>query len=158
MAKYLANEQRFLGNVPPTPPGDEGFGARPRVYRATINLDGLQINSDTTKNVATGLQVGDTVSLGFIPPGMRFVVGRLLANVSLGTSTIAIGNAAAAGKYRAAAVFTAVDVPTNFGTTAAAAAAAPTGNSEEILLTVTTAAMPLAAGNKLVVDLEFMGP
>ena len=64
------------------------------------------MNPSTT----TGSQVttADTVSLAVIPNGMRFAGGVITSNVSLGTSTIAIGNAASPGKYKAAAVNTAV--------------------------------------------------
>jgi hypothetical protein len=157
MAKYLSNEIRFFGNVPATPAGDEGYGARPRVYRATIALDALQVSSDTSKNVTTGAQIGDTISLGFIPSGMRFLRGMLNTSVSLGTSTISIGNATTPAKYRAAAVFIAVDTETPFGGAVVKAAAASAA-VEEVLLTVATAALPTTAGAKLVIDLEFMGP
>ncbi len=154
MAKYFSNEQQFLGATPPTPPGDEALGGRKRVYRATINLDGPKLSPSQN---GAGVTTADTVSLCRVPAGMRFVEGRITSSVSLGTSTIAIGNATAAGKYRAAAVFTAVDTPTLFGTAAAMAAAAATAG-EEVLLTVATANLPTTAGAKLVIDLDFAGP
>lgn len=156
MAKYLSQEQKWLGNSPPTPPGDEAYGGRLRMFRATIALDALTVNSTTT--VGTGAQTTDTISLGVIPPGYRFVRGYLTANVSLATSTVSIGNATSAAKYRAAAVFTAVDTPTPFGLTAAMVTAAPASGSEEIILTIATAALPSGAGNRLVVDIEITGP
>lgn len=157
MAKYLSNETKWLGNVPLTPPGDEAYGGRPRVYRATISLDALQLSSDVTKNVATGALITDTISLGFIPSGMRFLRGMLNTSVSLGTSTIAIGNAATPGKYRAAAVFAAVDTETPFGGTLVKAAV-PAGAVEELILTIGVATLPNTAGQKLVIDMEFVGP
>lgn len=154
MAKYFSNEQRFLGATPPTPPGDEALGGRKRVYRATIPLDAPKLSPSTD---GAGVTTADTVSLCKVPAGMRFVEGRITSSVSLGTSTVAIGNATTAGKYRAAAVFTAVDTPTLFGTAAAMAAGA-SGGEEEVLLTVATANLPTTAGAKLVIDLEFAGP
>lgn len=154
MAKYFSNEQQYLGAVPPTPPGDEALGGRMRCYRATIPLDAPKLSPSQS---GAGVTTADTVSLCKVPAGMRFIKGVLTASVSLGTSTISIGNATAAGKYRAAAAFTAVDTPTLFGTTTAMAAAAATAG-EEVLLTVATADLPTTAGAKLVIDLEFAGP
>jgi len=154
MAKFFSNELQFLGASPPTPPGDEALGGRKRIYRATIPLDAPKLSPSQT---GAGVTTADTVSLGKIPAGMRFVRGFITSSVSLGTSTIAIGDATATGKYRAAAVFTAVDTPTPFGTAAAMAAAAATAE-EEVLLTVAVANLPTTAGAKLVVDLEFAGP
>lgn len=154
MAKYFSNEQQYLGAVPPTPSGDEALGGRKRVYRATIPLDAPKLSPSQN---GAGVTTADTVSLGKIPAGMRFVRGFITSSASLGTSTVAIGNATATGKYRAAATLTAVDTPTPFGTAAAMAAAAATAE-EEILLTTAVANLPTTAGAKLVVDLEFVGP
>jgi hypothetical protein len=154
MAKYLSNEQQFTGATPPTPPGDEALGGRKRVYRATVNLDAPKLSPSQS---GTSVTIADTVSLCRVPAGMRFIEGRITSSVSLGTSTVAIGNAVSPGKYRAAAVFTAVDTPTLFGTAVAMAAAAATAE-EEVLLTVATANLPTTAGAKLVIDLEFAGP
>lgn len=154
MAKYFSNEQQYLGAVPPTPTGNEALGGRLRCYRATIPLDAPKLSPSSN---GAGVTTADTVSLCKVPAGMRFVNGRITSSVSLGTSTISIGNAASAAKYRAAAVFTATDTPTEFGT--AAAMAADAGNvDEEVLLTVATANLPTTAGAKLVVDMFFTGP
>lgn len=154
MAKYFSNEQQFLGAVPPTPAGDEALGGRPRVYRATIPLDAPKLSP--TQNGA-GVTTADTVSLCKVPAGMRFVRGVITSSVSLGTSTVSVGSAADAVKYRAAAVHTAVDVPTPFGKAAAMALPAA-GADEEIILTVATENLPTTAGAKLVIDMIFAGP
>lgn len=154
MAKYYSNEQQYLGATPPTPPGDEALGGRMRSYRATIPLDAPKLSP--TQNGAS-ITTADTVSLCKVPAGMRFLKGTLTSSVSLGTSTIAVGNASDAAKYKAAAVFTAVDTPTDFGKAAAMALPAA-GGDEEVLLTVAEATLPTTAGAKLIVDMIFVGP
>lgn len=154
MAKFYTVETQFSGDNPPRAPGNEALGGRKRVYRATINLDAPKLSSSQNGTVIT---TADTVSLARVPAGMRFVRGAITSSVSLGTSTISIGNASDAAKYRAAAVHTAVDTPTMFGKASAMALAAA-GADEEVLLTVATANLPNGANNVLVVDLEFAGP
>jgi hypothetical protein len=123
------------------PSATQGVGARIHRYRASITL-----NSQAS---------GDTVVLANVPAGQCFAGGELVSSVSLSTATVAIGNATTAGKYRAAAVFTATDTPTPFGT-AAAFAADPSTAQEQVILTVGTAALP--SSGTLVVDLYFSGP
>jgi hypothetical protein len=154
MAKFYTVETQLMGDVPPRAPGNEALGGRKRLYRATIDLDAPKLS--TTQN-GTVITTADTVLLARIPAGMRFAQGRITSSVSLGTATVAIGTAAAPGKYRAAAVHTAVDTPTSFGVTAAMAAPA-LGADEEVILTVATANLPNTAGADLVIDLEFVGP
>lgn len=154
MAKYFSNEQQYLGAVPPTPPGNEALGGRVRCYRATIPLDAPKLSPSSN---GAGVTTADTVSLCKVPAGMRFVNGCITSSVSLGTSTISVGNAASTAKYRAAAVFTAVDTPTEFGKATAMAADANNAD-EEVLLTVATADLPTTAGAKLVIDMFFAGP
>ncbi len=151
MAKYFSNEQQFLGATPPTPPGDEALGGRNRVYRATINLDGPKLSPSQD---GAGVTTADVVSLCKVPAGMRFVKGCITSSVSLGGSTISVGNATAAGKYRAAAVFTAVDTPTLFGTAAGMDVSYLTAE-QSIILTTAAAALPNGADNTLIVDLYF---
>ena len=154
MAKYFSNEQQWLGNQFPSPAGDEALGGRKRIYRATINLDAPKLSQTT---VGAGVLTTDTVSLGVIPPNMRFVRGYVTTSVSLGTSTIAIGNVTTPAKHKAAAVLTATDTPTLFGT-ALIMAATPLNTSEEILLTVAVANLPTTAGQRLIIDMEFIAP
>lgn len=154
MAKFYSTETRSLGNVPQNPPGDAAYGGRERIFRSTIALDAPALSSSTAGTVVT---TGDTVVLCVRPAGTRFIGGKITSSVSLGTSTIAIGTAAAPAKYRAAAVHTAVDTPTLFGL-ASAMAAVETGSDEEVILTVAVASLPTTASSRLVIDLEFAAP
>lgn len=119
----------------------DGYEARVRRFRAPITL--------------ASQASGDTIVLADIPAGFLFAGGEITTDTSLGTATVAIGNSTTAGKYRAAAVFTATDTPTNFGTAATLAGSASTA-TERVILTVGTAALP--ASGKLVVDLYFSHP
>lgn len=123
------------------PSATQGYGARVHRYRASITL--------------ASQASGDTVVLANIPAGQCFAGGELVSSVSLGSATVAVGNATTAGKYRAAGTFTAVDTPTPFGP-ATALAAVPSTAQEQVVLTVGTAALP--ASGTLVVDLYFSGP
>lgn len=143
MPQYLSNEQTGLtGNQTAIPVGYRApgsvYGGRFKRMRATINLA-----SQTT---------ADTLNLGTLPAGAVFAYGVIVSSVSLGTSTLAFGVAGTPAKYRAAAVFTAVDTPTMFGP-AAAAAAAGLAADETVIATIGAANLP-AAGT-LVVDLYY---
>lgn len=83
---------------------------------------------------------GDTIAVARLPKGAVFLHGVLTASVTAGTATIAIGTAAAAGKYRAAATFTAVNTPTLFGVNTGQHSALTV--EEEVIITVGTAALP----------------
>lgn len=154
MARFYTIEDQQIGNVPPGVPGNEAYGGRKRLWRASINLDAPKLSS--SQNGAS-ITTADTVLLARIPAGMRFVGGRITSSISLGTSTISVGNAGTPAKYRAAAVHTAVDTPTAFGKASAMAAAA-SGADEDVILTVATADLPNTAGGLLVIDLEFAAP
>jgi hypothetical protein len=97
----------------------------------------------------------DTIVVGVRPPNSTFLRAELTTDTSLGTATLALGNATSAATYKAAGTFTATDTPTSYGK-AAAKAAAPNAEAEEIFLTVGTAALP-GAGN-LVCDFYFAIP
>lgn len=118
--------------------------SRHRVVRATFDL--------SQSSVARAS--GDTNVIGVIPKGHRFAGVRITSSVTLGSSTIAIGTAAAAAAYKAAGTFTAADTPTSFGL-AAALAADPSDNDTEVLLTVGAATLP--SSGILVVDLFYTG-
>jgi hypothetical protein len=82
----------------------------------------------------------DIVEVARLPKGARVLYGVVNSTVSLGSSTLAIGIAGNTGKYRAGAVFTAVDTPTLF---APAAVAGEALTAEEIvILTIGAAALP----------------
>lgn len=154
MATFYSSETRQKGDNPARPVGNAALNQRERVFRATIPLDVPPLNASSNGTVIAS---GDIVSLYRIPAGTRFISGRLCSSVSLGTSTIAIGIAGNTGKYRAAAVFTAVDTPTTFAT-ALSMAAGELQADEEIIMTVSTANLPNTAGARLVVDMIFSAP
>jgi hypothetical protein len=142
MAQTYSVECAGIDFVPSIKPSAiSAYHARLRRFRATVTL--------------ASQASGDTVVLADIPSGFVFAGGEMVSSVSLGSSTVALGNASAAGKYRAAAVFTAVDTPTPFGPATAFSGAASTA-TERVLLTVGTATLP--ASGTLVVDLYFSHP
>lgn len=153
MPQYFPREVRVLGDVPPNNVGaDAGVGDRVRCFRSTIHLDTPFINGTTA---ATQVLTTDTVYLARVPAGMRFLFGKITSSVSLGTSTVAIGTAATPGLYRAAATFTAVDTPTDFGPAASAMALASIAADQVVILTPAVAALPNSAGARLIIDLYF---
>lgn len=154
MATYYSLETRQRGDGTPRPVGNAALNQRERIFRATIALDAPSTNATTAGTVVA---TGDIVSCFRVPAGTRFNIGCLTSSVSLGTSTIAIGVAGNPGKYRAAAVFTAVDTPTFFGT-ATGMAAGELLADEEIIITVTTANLPNTAGARLVLDMRYSAP
>src|SRR4051812_36049461 len=67
-------------------------------------------------NLASAVQANnDVLTLGQIPAGARIKTIKMTSSVSLATSTVTIGIAGTVAKYRAAGVFTTVDVPTPVG-------------------------------------------
>ena len=140
MAQTYATEVAGLGTTPVTNSNGAVQGGRIRRFRATI---ALASQAD-----------GDTVVLAQVPAGYAFAYGILNASATLGSSTIAVGIAGTAAKYRAAAVFTAA-APTLFGVSTAADDA-PLAAQEVVILTNTTAALP--SSGTLIVDLYFSAP
>lgn len=142
MAQTYSTELAGTQASPPSVPSStQGYAARLHRYRASITL--------------ASQASADTVVLAQVPAGVCFAYGVVTSSVSLGTATVAVGNSTTAGKYRAAAVFTAVDTPTLFGVTTAVAGQ-PSTAQEQVILTVGTAALP--ASGTLVVDLYFSSP
>jgi hypothetical protein len=82
----------------------------------------------------------DIIEVARLPKGARVLYGILASSISLGSSTLAIGIAGTTGKYRAAAVFTAIDTPTLFGP--AVNIGEPLANEEIVFLTIGAAALP----------------
>lgn len=147
MAAYLSTEQGGSANQTAVPVGYKPratvYGARVKRMRATFTM-----NSQT---------VSDTLVVGTLPSGATFAFGILTASASLATSTLAIGITGTTGKYRAAAVSTAVDTPTFFGTAATSGAPDPALSAEEtVFCTIAVATLP-AAGT-VVVDLFYSMP
>lgn len=119
------------------------YGARLKRMRATITLA-----SQTTS---------DTLNFGNLPAGATFAYGVITSGVSLGSSTLAIGTAASAAKYKAAATFTSTDTPTLFGTAATVGAVDPALTADETVIgTIAVANLP--ASGTLVVDLYYSAP
>jgi hypothetical protein len=144
MAQLYSAETAGYASNPIIKPATPAYGGRIRRYRATITL-ASQANADW-------------ILLARIPAGSIFDFGMITATVSLATSVVAIGTSpthGTNGQYRAAAVYTAVDTPTLFGTTAAQAGSALTADTL-VYLTSATAALP--ASGTLVVDLYFNAP
>lgn len=137
MANTYASEVSGLGTIPETNANGAVQGGRLRRFRATITL--------------ASQADGDTVTLAKVPAGYAFAYGVINASATLGSSTVAIGVAGTAGKYRAAATFTAA-APTLFGVVGAVDDA-PLTASETVILTNTTAALP--SSGTLVVDLYY---
>jgi len=115
-------------------------GATERVFRATITM--------------ASQASGDTITLARVPKGYRFSRGVITASATMGAAaTIAIGTAASSAKYRAAAVFTAVDTPTMFGKTTGIDAAKLTAE-ETVIATIAAASLP--ASGTVVIELVYI--
>lgn len=152
MAQYLSNE--LAGTTAGTTqasavasgykPKGSVYGGRLKRMRATVTL----ASQATT----------DTLLLGNLPAGAVFAFGVITTGTSLGSSTLAIGTAAAAGAFRAAATFTSTDTPTLFGVTATGPAASADGAATEtpVLGTIASAALP--SSGTLVVDIYYSAP
>lgn len=128
-----------------------GDANSPRSQRSMTDLGAKLRRSVATITLAAQAS-GDIINLPQRPKGSRYAGHQITASVSLGTATIALGTPGTAGKYRAAAVHTAVDSPTNVGIAARLADAALTADELQIL-TVGTAALP-GAGT-LIVELFY---
>lgn len=132
----------YFGTSPQVQPDSKLQNGKTRVLQASFNLAAaVQANNDV-------------LTIGQLPANAIIKRIVMTASVSLATSTVAIGIAGTVAKYRAAAVFTTVDVPTPVGPGAVAKAAAANSVAELLIATVTTAALP-AAGT-LIFDVEYV--
>lgn len=130
-------------------------GTAPQVQPDSALQSGKVRSLQASFNLANAVQAnGDVLTLGQIPAGARIKRITMTSTVTLATSTVAIGIAGTAAKYRAAGVFTTVDVPTSVGPGAAAKAAAANALAETLIATIGVAALP-AAGT-LIFDVEFV--
>lgn len=128
MAKIYAGLLAGLGQLPVQPPeAGQGINSKLHVFRNVITM----ASQPTT----------DTQLLARIPAGYVVHGGELITDTSLGSATIAVGTAASAAKYKAAAALTATDTVTAYGK-AAALAEGPLTTDTEILATIGTAALP----------------
>jgi len=144
MARIFGNYNSGQGQVPPgvASPMQEAK------IKTLMNLFDLSLQAVVT--------TADVLVVGKAPKGWSFKNGVLVADATMGaTATLAIGNATATGKYRTAAVFTAVNTPTVFGA-AVAGAFDPLTADEEILITIAAASLP--AAGKLYVFMDFLVP
>ncbi len=145
MPAYLSNELGGFANRIAVPTGHKPtatvYGGRLKRLRASFNV-ALQTTSDT-------LVIGD------LPAGATFAYGVLNSNLSLGSSTLAIGTSNNTNKYRRAATFTDTDTPTVFGNMAPVVAD-PLAATERVIGTIAVAAFP--ANGTLVVDLYYSQP
>ena len=146
MPAYLSTDLTGSANQTSVPvgykPAATVYGARLKRLRGSFTMA-----TQTTS---------DTLVIGNLPAGATFAFGKLTSSVSLGTSTIAVGITGTTGKYRAAAVFTATDTPTDFGTAAQVANSTPLAAEEQVFVTIATASLP--ASGTLVVDLYYSMP
>lgn len=141
MANTYANEVAGLGTSPTTKLNGGVHGGRIRRFRASFTM--------------AAQASGDTITLAVVPAGYAFAYGIINASATMGAAaTVAIGTASSAGKYRAAAVFTAA-APTLFGVNTAADDDALTAE-ETVILTIAVAALP-GAGTAYV-DLYYSAP
>lgn len=139
MTALKSREQTRAGTPPALKTGHLVNG-RVRSLRASIALDALP-----------AVLSGDTIDIGTRPKGSRYCGHRITASVSLGASTVALGVAGTAGKYRAAAVHTAVDTPTDVAI-AARLADDPLTEDEAMIATIAAANLPTDAGAFLVIE------
>jgi hypothetical protein len=110
----------------------------------------------TAAEVATAIIV-----IGQVPKGAVFLGGSIETDTTLGTSTLAISSVtltaagvatvATAGKYQAAATYTAVDTPTLFGKTAVVGVAAAADDIVGLVVAVAT----LPTGAKITTTLTY---
>lgn len=119
-------------------------GAKLRRYRATLDLALATVKKAN----------GDTNVLCRLPKGEAFAYGVITVSATLATSTVAIGTAATAAKYKAAAVHTTADAPALFGK-ASAIDDAPLADHEDVIMTIAVADLP--AAGIIVVDIFTSG-
>jgi hypothetical protein len=147
MPAYLSTELGGSANQTAAP---TGYKPRATVYNGRMK----RLRASFTLATQT---TSDTLVIGNLPAGAVFAFGHLVSSVSLGSSTLAIGIAGTTGKYRAAAVFTAVDTPTPFGVaTQVAQSDAGLSADEQVFATIAAASLP--ASGTLVIDLYYSIP
>jgi hypothetical protein len=123
----------FDGSTLPAAKADgRVIGGRVRSYLATFDM----------ASAAVKKAAGDTNVCFQLPAGCKPVLGYLLSSATMGgTATIAVGTAAAAGKYRAAAVHTTANAP-QFFMLSSALDDAPLSETETVLITIAADALP----------------
>lgn len=120
------------GTVSPAAKSDGRVaGGRKRAHRFSLDL----------AQAAVAKNNGDTNVIARIPRGHVVTGITFNSTVTLGATTVAIGNAGTPAKYKNAAVFTTPDTPTGY-MNAAASALAPLADYEDVLLTFGAANAP----------------
>lgn len=133
---YAAELVGVLDSTLTVPAKTDGrtVNAKLRVFSATLDLALAAVKHAN----------GDTNVLFRIPAGYKPLWGVLLGSATMGAAaTIAVGIAGTAAKYRAAAIFTAVDTPTMF-MKSSAADDDPLAADEDVIMTWGTADGPAA--------------
>lgn len=137
MAVLYGNEMTKLRVSPETTPDPGGVDGTVRVFHETFTM------------AAQG--TSDTIEVGRMPKGARFLYGVLTPSATMGAAaTVAIGITGATGKYRAAAVATAI-TPQIFGIQAGQG----TALADEEIVFITIAVAALAAAGDVSVDLYY---
>lgn len=137
MAQTFSTELAGIDSVPAVKPSaTNGYAARLKRFRATFTL------------AAQSTGAGNELVVCDLPAGYVFAYAMITPSVTLGTSTLALGNASSSTAYAPATTYTAT-VPTPAGSAAGVSAAALTA-STRVLATIGVAALP-GAGT-LVID------
>lgn len=124
---YGAQMTKIRNTTPPTQAEAADVGGRVRCFNETVTLA-----TQTTS---------DTIEIGILPEGARFLYGIYNSTVSLGgTATIAIGISGSTAKYLAATAYTATNTPTLFGKTAAVGVKLTA--QEIVFITIAAASLP----------------
>lgn len=127
MTVYYGDQMTKLRNTTPrAAPSVSLVGGRLRTWHEHVTLA-----TQTTS---------DTIEVGWLQKGSVFQYGLLLADTSLGSTTVAIGITGTTGKYRTAATFTTTNQPVLFGNLAASGVALTA--DEIIFLTLGAASLP----------------
>ena len=132
-----STENALYAGSPAVQPAANAFGGRLKRYRSRIAM--------------TSQTVGE-IALTRVPPGSVFAFGVITTSATLGSSTIAVGITGTVAKYKAAATFTAVNIPTIFGI-AAAQDDEGLAAAEDIFATIASATLP--ASGTVIIDLYF---
>lgn len=142
MTVFYSTELANFTATPVIKASGSAYGARLARFRGTITLA-----AQTTS---------DTIVVAVVPAGFTFAFGVVTSSVTLGSSTIAVGITGTVAKYKAAAVFTAVDTPTFFGPATIVGGQTALAADETIFVTIAAATLP-GAGT-LVIDMYFSRP
>lgn len=145
MAKqYAAPYNKLFTNPPSVPDAGKGYRTQRKAILGNI--------------VLAGQPIGDTIAIGVIPAGAIVTGVRLRTSVTLGTSTLAVGNATNAAALGAAATLTTpntwVEKADNTGN--AGVTGEQLTGEQEIFLTIAAANLPGAG--LLQAEIQYLQP